>query len=159
MSYHQHIKSDYAHPNLILPGALQCLPHSPVVLTEMGQHKALLVKFHSWLRPDITLKVSISAVAGVVSNAKCSNQSQYSINTLFKQKVGTLISSQICLYWFFSFKNLCPFYFSTTKWTLSRLFGRLFSFSCHFKLSYETMSCLLKQTKYHSQNSLNWCLF
>ena len=119
-------------PNLILPGALQCLPHSPVVLTEMGQHKALLVKFHSWLRPDITLKVSISAVAGVVSNAECSNQSQYSINTLFKQKVGTLISSQICLYWLFSFKNLCPFYFSTIKWALSHLSGRLFSFSCCF---------------------------
>ena len=45
------------------------------------------------------------------------------------------------------------------KWTLSCLFGRLFSFHVVFKLSNETISYLFMQNKCHSQNSLNWCLF
>ena len=100
----------------------------------------------------MTFKVSISAVDGTVSKAECGNQSQYLINILFKQKVNTLISSQICFYWFFSFLNLCPFYFTTT--TLGHLFERLFSFSYHFKIvlwNYHLYSCkynaIIKQFK------------
>ena len=110
-------------------------------------HKAWLVKFHRlvlvtqpWQYPG-----SISAVDGTVSKAECSNKNQYSINTLFKQKVGTLISSQTCFYWFFSFFKSLSFLFQCYKMDIIPFIWKAVLFFMlilnHLMKQYHAFSC------------------
>ena len=111
-------------PRLWVSPTFSCGPH-------WNGHKALGVKFHHPIlvtRPWHYIE-SISAVDGTVSKAECDIRTNIqSIQYLNKKWVLLSPHKHISIDSSL-FQSLSLFQY---KWTLSRLFGRLFSFSCCF---------------------------
>lgn len=143
--------SNWDQPRIILPEALNVPMFSSGSRWKWGSTKptSKIQASGSVTQPldGCTLEVSPKKVVdGTVLKAEVIRKPIFN-HHVFKQKV-VLTSSQHVLIDFFPFK-IFVLLFVYYKMDIKPFIWRLFSFFMSFKLSYETMSCLLKQTKYH----------